>query len=515
MGIKKDHITLKDILEKKGGTVKDICDYARQKGIVIPCDPNFVLSSSQLKAIDPLMVYKQKWGIFKLNANSLSHNGSAQQTQQDNNTQIKENAIISKEEKKKQKDEKKKHKKVKINSYYDIKIGLKKPKKIKQTRKSNPPIPLIRTDVKSITSIKTTSDVDSVIQCFLWPNPQYNREDDFYVQGLIDNDKKLLNYYHKKMVNYFGVEHILKKDYEQRKKRVVGVSEIKISNKKKIIIQPSRSETIKEIKITKPKEATFEAQNPKTWILDWELVDFHEGYFIVHSPNNVGYTFSPEKVYCPKAQPSFNYIRKFIKERVPAIFCSIYAGKLTITSPILINEAIMTFAKIARQKGINVKREEKVAPLQLSFSEALKRAEQMSPAEFAKYKSKYIDFLVSLQSLNFKVIPCVERLSHSTGDTTEYAFLFSVECSSGRKLIVHENVNPDRSTLLFLVKKELYNKAIRDIYHFLQSAEINKRSSLREKSIEIGNEGIISYKSINHDDLYSWKQAINTIKQFR
>ena len=119
------------------------------------------------------------------------------------------------------------------------------------------------------------------------------------------------------------------------------------------------------------------------------------------------------------------------------------------------------------------------------------------------------------QSKNYKVIPCVERLAHANSDITEYAFMFSIECSSGRILIVHENVNPDRSTLLFLVKAEDFNRSIREIYDFLQGAEINKRSCLRDRSIEIHNAGIVSYRSINHDDLFSWKQTISTYKRYR
>ena len=120
-----------------------------------------------------------------------------------------------------------------------------------------------------------------------------------------------------------------------------------------------------------------------------------------------------------------------------------------------------------------------------------------------------------MQDYDYKVIPCVERLSHSNSDITEYAFLFSIKCSSGKILIVHENVNPDRATLLFVVKEENFNKSIREIYDFLQSAEINKRSSLRDKNVEIEDAGILSYRSINHDDLYSWKQTINTYKRYR
>lgn len=109
----------------------------------------------------------------------------------------------------------------------------------------------------------------------------------------------------------------------------------------------------------------------------------------------------------------------------------------------------------------------------------------------------------------------MERLAHTNSDTTEYAFLFSLACSSGRILIVHENVNPDRLTLLFLVKHEVYDKAIRAIYDFLQGAEINKRSNLRSKDLDLDEAQITSYKSINHDDVYSWKQTISAYKRYR
>jgi hypothetical protein len=71
------------------------------------------------------------------------------------------------------------------------------------------------------------------------------------------------------------------------------------------------------------------------------------------------------------------------------------------------------------------------------------------------------------------------------------------------------------NTDYILTKEENFNKSIREIYDFLQSAEINKRSSLRGKNIEIEDAGILSYRSINHDDLYSWKQTINTYKRYR
>ena len=191
---------------------------------------------------------------------------------------------------------------------------------------------------------------------------------------------------------------------------------------------------------------------------------------------------------------------------------------LGIYDKIRLEEAIQKFAIVSKQRAITTnaaKQAPRESPEQMTFKQALSKAAQMTPEEFEKYKSDYINFLVKMQSEDYKVIPCVERLAHSNSDMTEYAFLFSIKCSSGKILIVHENVNPDRATLLFLVKEENFNKSIREIYDFLQSAEINKRSSLRDKTIETEDAGILSYRSINHEDLYSWKQTISTYKRYR
>lgn len=137
----------------------------------------------------------------------------------------------------------------------------------------------------------------------------------------------------------------------------------------------------------------------------------------------------------------------------------------------------------------------------------------MTEEEFHKYKSKYIDFLVEQQSKEYRIIPCVEKLSYANNDTTEFSFLFSVKCKYGNVMVVHENVNPDGSTLIFIVKKDAFNEAIREVYDFLQGAEINKRSSLRSGSISLNRKMIIRYRSVNHDDINSWKRAIYSYKQ--
>lgn len=725
-----DRVTLQDIINLKGGTIKGLCDYARQKGINIPEDPNYALTASELYNIDPLLAYKFRWGMSQGRVKNLDHKKND-----------------SKGEKEKKKEEKEKGlrdslypKVFKLNADKDAKIkkenrelslGVKKPKKHKLTRTSNPKIHFKRTPVKSITSINSIGDVDAAIECFAWPNPQYNRDDDFYVQKIIGNNQELLDYYHKKMRAYFGLDHVLifgkrqenytlkireesktkdistepdykevwlpqplasmvihrltkvlkwekLEDYKYGEKVLVfaitstkrtrniiwadetiygsfhnalqmgnlsdkempenvylgyivigkktangyygiqeavafetvtstrpkylhrlgvdqhqikrmslenrtlripinddvwpmlersngtfylywkksfddfysdkygcgdsnGLYELVLYNDKneKVCTQENKAAIMKETYVSEPdkkefealvinfryirekskyEESSFKVMKRIEWILDWNCVKFKSGYFVVFPPDNGEVKFKPKAFQYSGVIESFNYLKDYLNERLNPIRCYVEALDLNIYDKIRLDEAIQKFTAVSRQRAIkttSTTQPPKEAPRQMTFKQALSKAQEMTPEDFQKYKSQYIDYLVTLQSKEYKVIPCVERLAHSNADTSEYAFMFSIECSSGKVLIVHENVHPDRSTLLFLVRKEAFNKSIREIYDFLQSAEINKRSSLRDKSIEIENAGILSYRSINHDDLYSWKQTISTYKRYR
>jgi hypothetical protein len=261
----------------------------------------------------------------------------------------------------------------------------------------------------------------------------------------------------------------------------------------------------------KYEDSSFSILRKQEWILDWKCVKFKNGYFVVVPPVDESIKFKPQAFSKPGVIESYNYLKEYLNDRLAPVRCSVEEMKLTIYDSIRLDEAIAKFATVSRQRAIKSTGQSntiRIAPQQMSFKQALSKAQQMTKEEFEKYKSEYINHLVKLQSKKYKVIPCVERLSHANSDVTEYAFMFSIECRSGNILIVHENVNPDRSTLLFWVKEDVYDKAIREIYDFLQSAEINKRSSLRGKGIDVGKAGVVRYKSINHDDIWSWRKAI-------
>ena len=266
------------------------------------------------------------------------------------------------------------------------------------------------------------------------------------------------------------------------------------------------------------KESSFDILQKKEWVLDWNCVRFKNGIMIVSAPLDGSVRFKPKEVHLPGAIEAYNYLTSYLSDRLAPIHCSVEKMELTIYDTIRLNEAIQKFATASRQKGISITGNTSLnrisVPQQMSFNQALSKAKQMTADEFEKYKSEYIDYLVKQQSKKYKVIPCVERLAYRDSDTMEYAFMFSIQCKSGDILIVHENVHPDRSTLLFVVKQENYDQAIRSVYDFLQGAEINKRSCLRDRNIDIKQSGVEHYRSINHDYFYSWSKVIKNYKSF-
>lgn len=373
-----------------------------------------------------------------------------------------------------------------------------------------------RTDVRSFVHIDNVEDVDTVVKCFTWPTLKYSREDDFYIQDCIGGNKNLMDYYHQKMKNYFGIEHMLRKEEKARKARIRETNSSYPSRNKKIIIQTSstsekKEDTTKpEVPIIKTKEPAFNVLKTQTWILDWNCVKFKKDYIVVFPPDNQSVNFKPKAISAPGSMESFNYLNDYFNDRLSPVHCSVKGMEIDVYDTIRLNEAIQKFTTVAKKRGITtsgVIKVKKLSPQKMSFNQALSKAQQMTFDDFKKYKSKFIAFLVSKQSPDQKVIPCVENLAHSNNETTEYAFMFALPCKSGNMLIVHENVNPDRSTLLFVVPKEQFNQSIRYIYDFLQSSEINKRSSIREGSLRC-NANVINYMSINHDNSYSWQKAI-------
>ena len=56
------NITLKEYATRKSSTVNDVIQFASEKGVVIPNEPNYLLDDSALKQIDPIFHHRMKYG---------------------------------------------------------------------------------------------------------------------------------------------------------------------------------------------------------------------------------------------------------------------------------------------------------------------------------------------------------------------------------------------------------------------------------------------------------------------
>ena len=121
---------------------------------------------------------------------------------------------------------------------------------------------------------------------------------------------------------------------------------------------------------------------------------------------------------------------------------------------------------------------------------------------------QFINYLIFQQHKEYKVVPMSESITHSNITFEEATFIFTTKSWDNSLLLIIENVNPDRSTIIFKVYPNQYKDALQTVFDFMQSSLVNKRSSIREKSLTFSDCGIIEYWSCNHDSFNDWQERM-------
>lgn len=270
------------------------------------------------------------------------------------------------------------------------------------------------------------------------------------------------------------------------------------------------------------KKNSFDFLNEKIYIIKWEDVQFRNGVYTIYEPQDGSIRFMPYEIHDKLSSTSLNYIRDYIQQKLPNIACIVKKGRLHIESPIDLSIAVRilqspTYSKIVeRRKALALRPKIKIFPDNgmLSFGDSMSKASKMSPEDFVKYKSKFINYLLKMQIADYKVIPCNENISHrNTANIIENAFIFTLQskCDTKAVIVVVENLNPDRATLLFKIKKNSYEESLKVIHSFLKSPEINKRSNLRESMKLISMLKSEDFYAVNHRDEgpYPWSSTMD------
>lgn len=72
-------ITILEYANTKGLTVYNVTQNAKEKGVILPEDPEYVLDDSQLNQIDPIFAHQNKYKQI-MSGNNIDSNESAPKT---------------------------------------------------------------------------------------------------------------------------------------------------------------------------------------------------------------------------------------------------------------------------------------------------------------------------------------------------------------------------------------------------------------------------------------------------
>lgn len=146
--------------------------------------------------------------------------------------------------------------------------------------------------------------------------------------------------------------------------------------------------------------------------------------------------------------------------------------------------------------------------------EVMKYFEGASNQEIKNYiiqlRQQYLTYLCTKHLDGYKIKYTTEWRSTCDYDYLENAFLFTISESNIYNIIVYENTEDDRSSIVFYVAPKDYDKAINAICGYFSSMEINKRETLASYYVNFKDSGIIRFKRIYHTDFNQWKRTINS-----
>lgn len=205
-------------------------------------------------------------------------------------------------------------------------------------------------------------------------------------------------------------------------------------------------------KLDKIKEQTVSNKLSKFFFLNWENVLFKNGYYIINPSSQQKKQFIPLIVKSPQSLECYNYMIKYIERKLPKIRCQINGNTLTVIDTVNLDNAFLMIVEYTKQqdylKQNVIDKSKKIN--KISFNTCLEKSKYLTDNEIKKYKSKYLNTLISLQNKNYKIIPIIETLTYKNMVYIEDAFIFTI-CVKQNPIIriIIENINPNRATIVF------------------------------------------------------------------
>ncbi|MDO4202539.1 MAG: hypothetical protein Q4D25_10570 [Bacteroidales bacterium] len=238
-------------------------------------------------------------------------------------------------------------------------------------------------------------------------------------------------------------------------------------------------------------------------IFSWDDIAFGDGFINVRDEEN--HLVCREAIEYSKS--AFNSIKTYFKIQFPELEICI------INNEISFNDADR-FKKLLTSIKSNTSSycpDLEVTPKYVVFA----FFNNLSSAAIKNYiielKQKYLSYLCSKQLDDYKIQYCVEQRVNMENEALENAFVFTIAETYQLAIIVFENIEDDRSSIVFVIHPKQYDLAMKSICGFFSSRELNKRETLAENYVEFKDSGIIKIRRLYHNDFQQWKKEIDRL----
>lgn len=235
----------------------------------------------------------------------------------------------------------------------------------------------------------------------------------------------------------------------------------------------------------------------------WDNITFCDGKIEIRDEDNI----LVANYNLVDSRSAFNDIKAHFKIKFPELEIHIKKGKVYFNDAKRFKELISSL-KIPTHSAF-------IPDLEITpKKEVIRYFDGASNQEIKNYiiqlRQQYLTYLCTKHLDGYKIKYTTEWRSTCDYDYLENAFLFTISESNNYNIIVYENTEDDRSSIVFYVKPNEYDKAVNAICGYFSSMEINKRETLASYYVNFKDSGIIRFKRIYHTDFNQWKRTINS-----
>lgn len=254
------------------------------------------------------------------------------------------------------------------------------------------------------------------------------------------------------------------------------------------------------------KQATINQNKNKKEDLDWSYVTFLNDKIRISNPyGGLGII-----IKFPQSKEDFNKIKSVIGTNCPKLIVRYKDGNICE----VLNLEVISKSVVSLNSSMDrpIRRRDNTLKTIKKEASSTGKPKEIQVEQVKVYlnnkSSFYFDLLCLKQTRNRPVYYCLEqKVSSDDSSSVEKAFMFTIEASTKHWIIVFENTNAKRCTVLFHVTKKCHKNAVDEIHKYFISGEINKRETLQTKKHKFSNR-ILAYDRIYHHDHHQWAKEV-------